>query len=91
MIRDLNRLACRHKRPCWNLYSPQQFQLNTGVYKGLGDPCTIGMGFHFAVKVDFEGEGSTIKNRPAVLALAEVALYFAGDFRGQASLEVFAD
>jgi hypothetical protein len=49
------------------------------------------MGFHFAVKVDFEGEGSTIKNRPAVLALAEVALYFAGDFRGQASLEVFAD
>jgi hypothetical protein len=39
--------------------------------------------FHFAVKIDLEGQGGGVKNRAAVLAVAEVTLDFACDFRRQ--------
>jgi hypothetical protein len=39
--------------------------------------------FHFAVKIDLEGQGGGVKNRAAILAVAQVALDIASDFRSQ--------
>jgi hypothetical protein len=46
---------------------------------------------YFAIKIDFERECSSVKNGPAVLAVAEVALDVTSDFRGQPAFQVFAD
>ena len=50
-----------------------------------------GRGFHFAVKINFEGQGGGIKNGPAVVAIAKVALNFTSDFRRQPAFKIFAD
>jgi hypothetical protein len=50
-----------------------------------------GRGFHFAVKINFEGQGGGIKNGPAVVAIAKVALDFAPHFGCQPAFQVFAN
>jgi hypothetical protein len=58
----------------------------------LGNSRAIGGdGFHFAVKIDFEGEGSSVKNRAAVAAVTDMPLDFACYFRRQPAFQVFAD
>jgi hypothetical protein len=59
---------------------------------GLGNVRAIGGdGFDLPIKVDFQGEGCGVKNSPAVLAVAEVALNVASDFGGQSAFQIFAD
>jgi hypothetical protein len=48
-------------------------------------------GFHFAVKIDFEGESCSIKNRTTILAVTQVSLDFARNFGRQPAFQVFAD
>jgi hypothetical protein len=48
-------------------------------------------GFNFTVKVDFEGKRCGIENRPAVLAITQMALDVARDFGCQPAFQVFAD
>ena len=50
-----------------------------------------GRGFHFAVKINFEGQGGGIKNRSAIVAVADMALKFARNFRRQSTFQIFAD
>jgi len=59
---------------------------------GLGDSSAVsGGGFHFAVKINFQGEGGGIENRTAIRAAAQVPLDFTGNFRRQPTFQVFAD
>jgi hypothetical protein len=48
-------------------------------------------GFHFAVKIDFEGESCSIKYRTTILAVTQVALDFASNLGRQPAFQVFAD
>jgi len=48
-------------------------------------------GFHFAVKIDFEGKCCSVKNCAAVLAVAQMALDIARNFGCQPAFQVFAD
>jgi hypothetical protein len=52
---------------------------------GLGDAGTVSRGgrggFHFAVKINFKGQGGGIENSAAILAGAQVALDFTRDLR----------
>jgi hypothetical protein len=50
-----------------------------------------GRGFHFAVKINFEGQGGGIKNGAAIMAKAQVALDFARNFGRQPAFQVFAN
>ncbi|HET6142973.1 MAG TPA: hypothetical protein VFE02_05655 [Candidatus Acidoferrales bacterium] len=50
-----------------------------------------GNGFYFAVKIDFQSQGSRIEYGAAVAAVAQMTLNFAADFGGQAAFEIFAD
>lgn len=50
-----------------------------------------GRGFHFAVKIDFEGQSGGIKNGAAIMAIAQVALDFARNFGRQAAFQIFAN
>jgi hypothetical protein len=47
--------------------------------------------FHFAVKINFEGQSGGIKNSTAIMAIAQVALDFAPNFGRQPAFQVFAD
>jgi hypothetical protein len=59
---------------------------------GLGNARAIGGdGFDFSVKIDFEGQSCSVKNSPAVLAVAEVALNVASDFGSQSAFQILAD
>jgi hypothetical protein len=61
-------------------------------YRGLGNVRAMDRNWlHFAVKIDFEGKGSSVENRAAITAIAQVALHFAGNFWCQATFQVFAD
>ena len=58
----------------------------------LGNASAIRRGrFHFAVKINFEGQGCSVKNGAAILAVAQVALDFARYFGRQPAFQVFAD
>lgn len=60
--------------------------------RGLGDAGAIdGDGFHFAIEINFQGEGRSVKNRTAILAATQVTLHFTGNFGRQPTFQVFAD
>ena len=46
---------------------------------------------YFAVKINFQGEGCSVKHRTAIITEAHVLLDFTSDPRCEASLQVFAN
>jgi hypothetical protein len=76
----------------WNLYSGFYRIANSIQHSGLRYTRSIGgNGFHFAVKVDFEGQSRSVKHRAAVLAIAEVSLDFPADFRREPTFQILTD
>ena len=58
----------------------------------LGDASAVdGGGFHFPVKIDFEGQGGGVKYRPAILTVTQMALDFARNFGREPTLQVFTN
>ncbi len=50
----------------------------------LGNAGVIGDGWlDITIKINFQGEGCCVENRPAMLAIADMALHVAPDFRGK--------
>jgi len=47
--------------------------------------------FHFAVEIDFEGEGCGVKNGAAISALAQMPLNLASYLRRESSFQIFAN
>jgi hypothetical protein len=69
-----------------------QFGIKSQRCRGLCNAGAIdGDRFHFAVEINFQGQGRSVKNRAAILAAAQVTLYFARDFGRQSAFQVFAD
>ena len=48
-------------------------------------------GFHFPVEVNLEGEGRSVKNAMASVAMRQMALHLAGNLRREASFQIFAN
>ena len=46
---------------------------------------------YFAVKIDFQGQGSRIEYGAAIVAIAQMALDFTAHFGSQAAFQIFAD
>jgi hypothetical protein len=67
-----------------NLYSRAAFRGKSNRNSGLRDAGVIDLGrFHFAVKIDFEGQRCGVEDCAAVLAIAEVTLDFSPNFGRQ--------
>jgi len=69
--------------------SPELVGLSEGTSSHAGVPGNGG--FDFAVEIDFQGKRGGIEHGEAVLAAAQVALYFPGYLRFKASFEIFAN
>jgi hypothetical protein len=62
------------------------------ISNGLGNARTsCGGGFHFAVKINFEGQGCSVKDGTAIRAVAHMALDFTRDLRCKSTLQIFAN
>ena len=89
--KNLNRLALTKDTEDWKLYKAGTAAKSRRSSR-LGNSRTISDGwFHFAVKVNFEGKCSGIKNRSAVLAVAQVMLDLAAYFGCEPAFQIFAD
>ncbi len=90
--KELNRLALIKDTLALEIILTRRAVSKYIWHSGLGDARAVGGGgFHFTVKVDFQGERRGVENRTAILAATEVPLDFARDFRGQPTFQIFAD